>query len=426
MTLDAAGNLYFADTDNHRIRRVDAGTGVITTVAGDGVQGFSGDGGLATAASLDSPRAATAGARAPAGASPGLVTLADAGNARVRQVGAAGVVETVAGLGGSAVAETLTLAGAAVIGYGSGSVSATLGGAAGGNTTAATGSVVFLDVTGASPVPVATVALENNVAVLATSGLAAGMHSLVATYGGDATHAAAESSVLAIRIAPAAVVASPAALSVPYGAAIPALTGTVTGLLAQDAGQVGVVFSSAAGVGSAVGSYAISAALTGAAAGNYTLALAPGNGVVTITQAAATAVLTGTVSGLALGVQTTLTAQVTSSTTGVPEGTVTLLGWGSAGAECDAVGERGGGVQRELFVGGDGGADGGLYGERGLSAGGVAGDGGDGGCCGCCCGDGLLAGEQRDRDPDGAGGDGGDVWLHGGGAGRGGCRARWR
>jgi sugar lactone lactonase YvrE len=324
VTLDAAGNLYFADMGNQRIRRVDAATGVISTVAGDGVQGFSGDGGTATAATLDSPRA-TALAPAAMGMPVGSVALTDTANERVRQVAGTGVVETVAGLGGSAAA-TLTLAGAPVIAYGSGSVSATLGSAAGGS---ATGAVVFLDVTGPSPVPVATVALGNNVAVLATSGLAAGMHSLVATYGGDATYAAAESAVLAIRIAPAAVVASPTAVSVPYGAAIPALTGKVTGLLAQDAGQVGVVFSSAAAVGSSVGSYAIAAALTGAAAGNYTLTLMPGNGLVTVTQVPATAVLNGAVSGLAVGAQTTLTATVTSSTSGVPTGKVVLLNGGA-------------------------------------------------------------------------------------------------
>ena len=47
---DASGNLFIADTGNHRIRRVDHATGIITTVAGDGEQGFSGDGGPATRA----------------------------------------------------------------------------------------------------------------------------------------------------------------------------------------------------------------------------------------------------------------------------------------------------------------------------------------------------------------------------------------
>ena len=49
VAVDAAGNLYIADSDNRRIRKVDAG-GTITTVAGNGTSGFSGDGGAATAA----------------------------------------------------------------------------------------------------------------------------------------------------------------------------------------------------------------------------------------------------------------------------------------------------------------------------------------------------------------------------------------
>ena len=49
---DAQGHLYIADTLNYRVRRVDAATGVISTVAGNGAQGYSGDGGPATEASL--------------------------------------------------------------------------------------------------------------------------------------------------------------------------------------------------------------------------------------------------------------------------------------------------------------------------------------------------------------------------------------
>src|SRR6266481_1378642 len=49
---DASGNLYIADSGNARIRRVDASSGIITTVAGSGISGYSGDGGLATAAQL--------------------------------------------------------------------------------------------------------------------------------------------------------------------------------------------------------------------------------------------------------------------------------------------------------------------------------------------------------------------------------------
>ena len=55
MALDASGSLFIADRGNHRIRRVDVDTGVITTVAGTGTAGFSGDGGPSTSAELDDP-----------------------------------------------------------------------------------------------------------------------------------------------------------------------------------------------------------------------------------------------------------------------------------------------------------------------------------------------------------------------------------
>src|SRR6266702_3802843 len=70
LTIDRAGNLYLADTANHRIRRVDATTGIITTIAGAGAQTFAGDTGPAPTASLDTPRATTTSPT-------GLLTLSD-------------------------------------------------------------------------------------------------------------------------------------------------------------------------------------------------------------------------------------------------------------------------------------------------------------------------------------------------------------
>ena len=91
VALDGAGNLYIADTWHHRIRKVDA-AGVITTVAGDGTQGYFGDGGAATAAQLNQPRdVALDGA--------GNLYIADWGSNRIRKVDAAGVITTVAGDG---------------------------------------------------------------------------------------------------------------------------------------------------------------------------------------------------------------------------------------------------------------------------------------------------------------------------------------
>ena len=94
-TLDAAGNLYIADSFHGRIRKIDASSGIITTVAGNGVMGYGGDGGPATAASLNSPQSVAFDAA-------GDLYIADFANSRVRRVDAkTGIITTVAGTGGS-------------------------------------------------------------------------------------------------------------------------------------------------------------------------------------------------------------------------------------------------------------------------------------------------------------------------------------
>ncbi len=91
--VDAGGNLFIADTGNHRIRRVDR-AGVITTVAGTGLPGFSGDGGEARAAALNSPTGVAVDAA-------GNLFIVDSQNGRIRKVDGAGRITTIAGAGGS-------------------------------------------------------------------------------------------------------------------------------------------------------------------------------------------------------------------------------------------------------------------------------------------------------------------------------------
>ena len=91
LTLDALGNLYLTDHGNYRVRKIDS-SGVITSVAGTGVQGFAGDGGPAVSAQLNDP-AGLATDRA------GNLYVADFGNARIRKVSPDGVITTVAGSG---------------------------------------------------------------------------------------------------------------------------------------------------------------------------------------------------------------------------------------------------------------------------------------------------------------------------------------
>jgi uncharacterized protein (TIGR03437 family) len=92
-TADSAGNIYVADLGNNRIRKISA-NGIVTTVAGNGFAGFSGDGGPATTASLNQPIRAEPDAA-------GNLYIADAGNGRIRKVSSNGIITTIAGNGGS-------------------------------------------------------------------------------------------------------------------------------------------------------------------------------------------------------------------------------------------------------------------------------------------------------------------------------------
>ena len=91
VVVDAVGNVYIADTDNHRIRMVDA-SGIIRTIAGSGESGFDGDDGPAISALLSEPSGvATDGA--------GNLYIADSRNHRIRKVDASGIIHTIAGTG---------------------------------------------------------------------------------------------------------------------------------------------------------------------------------------------------------------------------------------------------------------------------------------------------------------------------------------
>lgn len=93
MALDSAGNLYFADIGNNVIRKVAAHTGIISTVAGNGNAGFSGDHGLATGAQLNGPSGVALD-------SAGNLYIADTYNCFIRRVAAdTGVITTVVGIG---------------------------------------------------------------------------------------------------------------------------------------------------------------------------------------------------------------------------------------------------------------------------------------------------------------------------------------
>jgi len=91
VALDGLGNLYIDDNYNLCIRKINT-SGIITTIAGNGIQGFNGDGGYATNAELNLPNAITLDAT-------GNIYIADQGNNRIRKVNTLGIISTIAGNG---------------------------------------------------------------------------------------------------------------------------------------------------------------------------------------------------------------------------------------------------------------------------------------------------------------------------------------
>jgi hypothetical protein len=93
IAFDSSGNMYIADASNNRIRKVSASTGIITTIAGNGTQGYGGDGGAATSASINNPTGVAVDGS-------GNIYIADFYNNRIRKVTiSTGIISTVAGNG---------------------------------------------------------------------------------------------------------------------------------------------------------------------------------------------------------------------------------------------------------------------------------------------------------------------------------------
>jgi sugar lactone lactonase YvrE len=111
VAIDSTGNLYIVDRDNNCIRKVTATTGVISTVAGNGTPAYSGDGGPATSATLNDPTAIAIDTF-------GNIYIADTNNCRVRKVmGSTGIISTVAGNGAEGTSGDGGSALSAEIGY---------------------------------------------------------------------------------------------------------------------------------------------------------------------------------------------------------------------------------------------------------------------------------------------------------------------
>lgn len=312
VAVDAAGNIYVADSGNHRLFRVDHASGLVSVAAGSATQGFAGDAGPAALAALDSPRAI---ALSPGG----LLSIADAGNQRIRQLledpAPSTSIQTIAGLG-AVIPNLLSLSAPAVTAYGSGTLTASLLG-----TRPASGQVTFLDTVSGSSLLIGASPLAGNLATLSLASLSAGQHRVMATYPGDPTHPAARTSASPLTISPLTLRSTPASAAMIYGSATPALTGSIDGLLPQDAAQVAASFTTTAVPLSPAGTYPISTALTGAAAPNYLVQSAPANLVITEANSI-TLLRNGSADGSFAG---TILADVSSTTSGTPRGLVTLL-----------------------------------------------------------------------------------------------------
>ncbi|MEO8761694.1 MAG: T9SS type A sorting domain-containing protein [Bacteroidia bacterium] len=91
-TIDRLGNIFIADAGNHRIRKINTSTGIITTIAGNGIQGYNGNGGQATNANLNEPTGV-------AFDTIGDLYIADFGNQVIRKIDISGIISTIAGNG---------------------------------------------------------------------------------------------------------------------------------------------------------------------------------------------------------------------------------------------------------------------------------------------------------------------------------------
>lgn len=359
----ANGAVMIADTHNQRIRQIDA-SGVIRTFAGSGEAGFAGDGGPATLALLSSPGGL---AMTPGGA----LLIADAGNERVRQVDPAGLIMTLAGTGvegngtdGGTVGTTQLRSprGMAVSGLGMPVIADTQGRAV---RVLVGGGALYLPAAFApqrssaiavGPLPAQTygqtrlaASVQGSVgtaqgelevleagALQAQSSLGdaatnvslpmlgAGAHSVQVRYPGDGLNPAATYTT-ALQVEPAAIQAFAASATMEYGQQVPVIAGTLSGVLAQDAGQVSVSFAAAAAVGPlAPGVYAVQPSLTGTQARNYAVSLMPASGQLTVTRAHSVVSVPASMNGYA-GLPVTMSVSVISLHGGVPTGVVNFV-----------------------------------------------------------------------------------------------------
>jgi hypothetical protein len=364
LAVSSSGQIFVADSHNDRIRVI-ATDGSISTFAGNGVQGYAGDGGAATTAELSLPSGLIV-------TSSGAVIFADSNNQRIRMVDANGTISTIAGSGVQGAVSDGTSAmtagmntprGVAVSSFGSPVYADMLNhlvreSVVNGNLYVPAGlastrtSVVALSVNpsvgygqtdaavnvmGSAGTPQGVVELLDGTSVVMQTTLAAGAatfapntlstgpHSLSVAFLGDGVNPAAVSSTFNVSVTPAVVTATASAANAEYGQVIPALTGSLSGVLPQDTGKVAAVFTTTAVALSSPGSYAIGATLTGPESMNYSVVMSAASGSLQIVPAASTIVEQPLAQHSYAGLPLLLTADVSSTTEGIPTGTVQFI-----------------------------------------------------------------------------------------------------
>ena len=306
LVVTAGGAVIFADSNNQRIRRVDA-SGMITTIAGNGVQGAAVDGGTAGAMALNEPRGVGMSGF-------GAVVYADALNKMVRESVAGGGVYAPAGLSQGRSSKIVLN-----VGVNGGQVNATA--SVSGSAGAPQGEVELLD--GGTVLAQGMVA--GGTVTFAPQAVSAGTHVFSAVYLGDGLNPAATSAAVSSDVGTMVVTATAAPQSAAYGGVVPALTGTLSGVQPADVGNVTAVFTTTADAMSPPGNYPIVATLTGSASSRYSVVLGAASGSVRIVPAASVTVEQPVGQSSYAGLPLLLTANVSSTTRGVPTGVVQFM-----------------------------------------------------------------------------------------------------
>jgi hypothetical protein len=264
LTRDSAGNIYISSDTCACVRRLAAGTGIITTVAGDGTWGYSGDGGPATSAELADPDQTACDLH-------GDLYVTDSDNMRVRMVTSLCSVATAtslsltSSLNPSAYGEAVTFTAA---------VSPNSG---------PTGAVTF-SADGTTLAGCGAVGLSGGAAECAAATLGAGSHAIAATYSGDSRYGGSSAALTQV-VAQAVLAVSANNQSMVQGGAVPALTYTMTGFMNGDTQATcctgAPVLSTTATSSSPPGTYAITINQGTLAAANYSFQFV--NGTLTVT-----------------------------------------------------------------------------------------------------------------------------------------------